>query len=64
MDVVGELANEEEVALSPQGTGGDGVGLRDGAGEGLVVHVDDQLPALVEVLELPDKRGHREELAV
>ena len=38
-----------------------GVGLRDGAGEGLVVHVDDQLPALDEVLKLLDGRSHGEE---
>ena len=33
-DVAGELADEEEVTLSPQGPGGGGVGLRDGAGQG------------------------------
>ena len=49
-DVTGKLADEKEVALSPQGPGGGGVGLCDGAGEGLVVRVDDQLPALDEVL--------------
>ena len=53
-DVAGELADEEEVTLGPQGPSGGGVGLRDGAGEGLVVCVNDQLPAIDEVLELRD----------
>ena len=63
-DVAGELADEKEVTLSPQGPGGGGVGLHDGAREGLVVCVDDQLPALEEVLELPDRRSQGQELAI
>ena len=62
-DVAGELADEEEVVLGLQGPGGGGVGLHDGAGEGLVVCVDDQLPALDEVLELLDRHGHGQKLA-
>ena len=63
-DVADELADEEEVRLGPQGPGGGGVGLRDGAGEGLVVGVDDQFPALYKVLELLDRHSHRQELAI
>ena len=44
--------------------GGGGEGLHDRAGQGFVVGVDDQLPALDEVLELPDRRSHGQELAV
>ena len=62
--VAGELADEEKVTLGPQESGGGGVGLRDGAGEGLVVHVDDQLPALYVVLKLPDECSLGEELAI
>ena len=40
------------------------MGLHDGAGQGLVVGVVDQFPALNEMLELPDLRGHSQELAV
>ena len=57
-DVAGELADEEEVMLGPQGPGGGGVGLCDGVGQGFVIGVDDQFPALDEVLELPDHRSH------
>ena len=35
-DVTDELADKEEVAFCSQGPGGSGVGLGDGAGEGLV----------------------------
>ena len=63
-DVAGELADEEEVMLSPQGLGGGGVGLHDEAGQGFVISVNDQLPPLDEVLELPDCRGHGQELTV
>ena len=63
-DVAGEMADEEEVTLGPQGLGGGEVGLRDGAGQGFVIGVDDQLPPLDEVLELTDCRGHGQELAV
>ena len=38
-DVTSELVDKEEVMLSPPGPGGGGVGLPDGAGEGLVVRV-------------------------
>ena len=62
-DVAGELA-DKEVGLGPQGPGGGGVGLCDGADQGFVVRVDDQLPALDEVLELPDRCGYGQELAV
>ena len=58
-DLASELADEEKVTLGPQGPGGGGVGLHDGAGQGFVVGVDDQLPAFDEVLELPDCRSSR-----
>ena len=62
-DVAGELADEEEVTLGSQGPGGGGVGLHDGAGEGLVVCIDDQFTALNEVLELHDGGRDSKELA-
>ena len=43
LDVAGELADEEEVTLSLQRPGGGRVGLRDGAGQRLVIGEDDQL---------------------
>ena len=57
VDVAGELADEQKVAFSSQEPGGGGMGLRDGAGERLVVRID-------EVLKLSDGCGHGEELAV
>ena len=63
-DVGGELGNEKEVSLSPRGPGGCGVGLGDGAGEGLVVHVDYHLPPLDEVLKLLDRGEDGQELSV
>ena len=45
-DVAGKLADEKQVTYCLQGPGGGGVSLRDGAGQGLVVGVENQLPAL------------------
>ena len=63
-DVAGELADEQEVTLGPQGPSGSGVGLGDRAGQGLVISVCYHLPPLDEVLELPDRGGNGQELAV
>ena len=59
-----ELTDEEEVAFGSQGPGGCGVGLVYGAGEGFVVHKDDEFPALDGVLKLLYVRGQGEEFAV
>ena len=40
-DVAGVLKDEQEMSLSLQGPVGSEVGLGDGAGQGLVVRVDD-----------------------
>ena len=61
-DVAGVLRDEQEVSLSSQGPGG--MGLGDGAGQGLVVRVDDQAPPLDVVLELLDRSGYSQELPV
>ena len=46
-DVAGKLADKEEVTLGSQGPGGGGVGLHDGAGQGFVIGLDDQLLPLM-----------------
>ena len=58
-DVASELGDEEEVSLGSQGPGGDGVGLGDGAGQGLVICIDNK-----PVLELLDRGSHGQELPV
>ena len=55
------LDSNQEPGLEP---GGSGVGLGDGAGQGLVVHVDDHPLSLDVVLELLDRGGDGQKFPV
>ena len=63
-DVAGVLRDEQEMSLSSQGPVGSGVGLGDGAGQGLVISVYDKPPPFDVVLELLDRGGYGQELPV
>ena len=63
-DVAGELRDEEEVSLGPQGPGGGGVGLGDRDSQGLMVRVDNKPPPLDVVLELLDRGRDGQELPI
>ena len=63
-DVAGELGDEEEVSLGSQGPGRSGVGLGDGAGQGLMVGVYYQAPPFDLVSKLLDSGRYGEEFPI
>ena len=59
-----ELTDKQEMVFRPLGPGGSGVGLGDGAGEGLVVHEEVEFPALNGVLKLLHGRKDGKECSI